>query len=323
MLVVLGHSGVSEPLFQWIYSFHMPLFFFVSGIFFKPMAHFFWGGYMRHLRIKKLYFPFVLNTFLFICFTPLLFKLHLTLTHYDSWQSWLQSILLTIRFRVGAIDLLGQYWFLPVMFFANGILLLVVRVIHRRLYQLLIFSCIFVLGYTLSDYGHFNKPYDLERAMYYSAFIYIGWISKDIVIHGFNHMEQKELASLIATSLIISILCTWLMSTQTFRALSFFVAALSGIVLFCSLAYLMRNKLTLNLFSYAGKHTLAIFTYHVLIFKLTELTLSYLGFVTMTSGWHGTYPPNPYFFIYLSTGFLIPLLFVFLKERKNDFYHQS
>lgn len=44
MLVVLGHSGVSEPLFQWIYSFHMPLFFFVSGIFFKPMAHFFGGG---------------------------------------------------------------------------------------------------------------------------------------------------------------------------------------------------------------------------------------------------------------------------------------
>lgn len=33
--VVLGHSFCSEDLKQYIYSFHMPLFFFLSGIFWR------------------------------------------------------------------------------------------------------------------------------------------------------------------------------------------------------------------------------------------------------------------------------------------------
>ena len=39
LLVVMGHNDfslISPFLFKLIYSFHMPLFFFMSGIFFKP-----------------------------------------------------------------------------------------------------------------------------------------------------------------------------------------------------------------------------------------------------------------------------------------------
>ena len=35
MLMVLGHT-CGQPLYNWIYSFHMPLFFIVSGLFFSP-----------------------------------------------------------------------------------------------------------------------------------------------------------------------------------------------------------------------------------------------------------------------------------------------
>jgi fucose 4-O-acetylase-like acetyltransferase len=31
-LVVLGHTGIPVKLSYWIYSFHMPLFFFISGM---------------------------------------------------------------------------------------------------------------------------------------------------------------------------------------------------------------------------------------------------------------------------------------------------
>ena len=31
-LMILGHGCVNESITQWIYSFHMPLFFFISGM---------------------------------------------------------------------------------------------------------------------------------------------------------------------------------------------------------------------------------------------------------------------------------------------------
>lgn len=38
-LVVLGHFAVfASPLYHYIYLFHMPLFFFISGMFAKPMS---------------------------------------------------------------------------------------------------------------------------------------------------------------------------------------------------------------------------------------------------------------------------------------------
>ena len=37
VLVVLGHTGLPEVFRKWIYEFHMPLFFFISGMFFKPL----------------------------------------------------------------------------------------------------------------------------------------------------------------------------------------------------------------------------------------------------------------------------------------------
>ena len=36
VLVLLGHLPIPEVVKMWIYSFHMPLFFFCSGLFFRP-----------------------------------------------------------------------------------------------------------------------------------------------------------------------------------------------------------------------------------------------------------------------------------------------
>ena len=38
VLVVLGHTGLPEVFRRWVYIFHMPLFFYISGMFFKPVT---------------------------------------------------------------------------------------------------------------------------------------------------------------------------------------------------------------------------------------------------------------------------------------------
>jgi fucose 4-O-acetylase-like acetyltransferase len=58
VLMVIGHAGCPALLHDTIYSFHMPFFFIVSGMFFVPPID---RGFMKQFikrRIKGLYIPF-------------------------------------------------------------------------------------------------------------------------------------------------------------------------------------------------------------------------------------------------------------------------
>lgn len=56
-LMVMGHSSLPEPLHNWIYSFHMPFFFILSGFFFKSDKYTF-GSFLQR-RIKTILLPYV------------------------------------------------------------------------------------------------------------------------------------------------------------------------------------------------------------------------------------------------------------------------
>ena len=71
-LMVIGHTGIPLPLRIWIYSFHMPLFFFISGFFYKRDKYGI-GSFVK-ARCKTLvipYFIFLVITFLWFRFFDL------------------------------------------------------------------------------------------------------------------------------------------------------------------------------------------------------------------------------------------------------------
>lgn len=76
ILVVIGHTGISSSLpglFHWIYSFHMPLFYFLSGVCFKQeMYKNDIRQYLRY-RWRNLLLPFIV----FNCITFFILKLHI------------------------------------------------------------------------------------------------------------------------------------------------------------------------------------------------------------------------------------------------------
>lgn len=111
ILVVLGHlSKVYEGIGQWIYSFHMPLFFVISGILFyktneknKSLKRFIVG------RLKGLAFPYVTISVLNILYDLVL----------HGFEHAKEYIIDTITLN-GILAL----WFLPALFFAEIILFL-------------------------------------------------------------------------------------------------------------------------------------------------------------------------------------------------------
>ena len=68
-LVIIGHTSIaniSPILYDWIYSFHMPLFYMLSGLMFNPDKYDTLVKYLNR-RVRSLIIPFLLlNTILFI-----------------------------------------------------------------------------------------------------------------------------------------------------------------------------------------------------------------------------------------------------------------
>lgn len=69
-LVVIGHTSIaqiSQTLYDWIYSFHMPMFYMLSGMVFNPAKYNSFRTYLQR-RVKTLVIPFfILNTILYLC----------------------------------------------------------------------------------------------------------------------------------------------------------------------------------------------------------------------------------------------------------------
>ena len=57
-LMVIGHSGINPSIGHWIYMFHMPLFFFLSGYLFKDKYFDDRWSFVKN-KVKGYYFPFV------------------------------------------------------------------------------------------------------------------------------------------------------------------------------------------------------------------------------------------------------------------------
>lgn len=112
LLMVIGHSGAPESLGRFIYLFHMPCFFFLSGYMFKT-GYFTDARRFVMRRLRGLYLPFVKYSFLFIA-------LHLVLQLYGFYGialnlAALPQHLVKVLTLSTSDQLLGGYWFLKVL----------------------------------------------------------------------------------------------------------------------------------------------------------------------------------------------------------------
>lgn len=103
ILVVIGHMGINSAIFRFIYAFHMPLFFFISGITYKEKR--------TVDNLKTLILPYAVGGLV-----PL--ALYAVFNRYG----WL-DIVNDLRGLVGGCSADGFYftpnpalWFLPCMF---------------------------------------------------------------------------------------------------------------------------------------------------------------------------------------------------------------
>ena len=271
LLVVLGHSGFSLNIRWWIWSFHMPLFFLLSGLVFSVNKYpDFYGLFKK--RNKSLLRPYFVFTILVLSLTAFILP--------DYWY----LIKSTIIYGWFSIAL----WFIPVLYLTEFLYYFIRKNISAKHTFFLLILCS-ALGYALSRYNiHF--PYKPEIVFTSVLFYGIGNLFFSGINNALNNFSKPVIIVSAAFFLLINIIFCYLNYVQFDMAINSignyfyaYLAALAGISFIILLSYFITSNAFMikikNVFNYLGINTLIILAVHqmikiYLVFVLGKMNIS-------------------------------------------------
>lgn len=283
ILVVGGHCSVNFIHQFPVYSFHMPLFIFISGYFFH--AHDFRTFLTK--KVKHLLIPFLLwNAFYGV------------IINWLAMEGWTQighaplslKSLLWDPFTTGWPFIFnGPAWFVGSLFFVQLLYWFLYKITGNRV---LIIGIIAILSYFLSLYLTFHgwsswgnhAGIGIERILFFLIFYYLGGIYKTYIENRSVFSIKNALLVIFSCFLINELLrntinagIAYNVHQMKFPAQSYWlpmITACTGICLYLQFAnfiiYKVRNYHILN---FIGRHTYSVMTHHQFFFWLTNTVL--------------------------------------------------
>lgn len=188
-LVFLGHTTlISKEIDHYIFSFHMPLFFFVSGIFYKGSDAY---SDLREFLLIRLntrivpYFSFGILTY-FIWVVPILMRKYgIYQGTYPVPDSLFIKPFLGMFYGIGDSEWLphnGMLWFLACLFIVEVIFYLI-NSFFRTWRPLLVVLLVFALiGYLDSVYFSYRVPFSADIALTAVVLYGLGYLTKDYLL---------------------------------------------------------------------------------------------------------------------------------------------
>lgn len=297
LLVVLGHSdflnsygfdvtNIISPslesvkieykfIREWIYSFHMPLFFILSGAVFQLSCstESFKIYFMK--RVRRLLIPF------FMCGIFFSVPIKYLVGYYDGSNiivAYIKSLLLMLT--------PGHLWFLWVTFVIN-ILMFSFRKKLWKNYKLFLFVCLIL--YIISFYYRV-EVFQIYRICRYPLFFYAGYLME---LKGIREKIESHYCCITIISLIISIIM--LPITQSILnsnimiiyALFTLVQALVGSVFLLGFSYILlykTNILERTMYKSLYKHNFEIYLYHEPLSFLIVWLMNYFNILKLFNG---------------------------------------
>lgn len=273
ILVVMGHNDfslISPFFFKLIYSFHMPLFFFMSGIFFKPDLSF--------LTLVRRRFDSVLRPYIFTIL--LIFFATISFTRVDFANS--TSRLIKALYGNGHYLDWVQLWFLPQLFAVSLLAFFFFQLIRRagrpwlKWILLVAMQVVGVLNisafwpFKINLFGKqltiFGLPLSLDLVFISGFFFILGYE----LFQNFPVTVFRKPLSLLITGLLLSILVWFFPPTIDFNIRQFdslffnTLEAMLGIAFtLCLALQIERISRMAAIFQYIGRASLIILLFQV------------------------------------------------------------
>lgn len=312
ILMVVGHSRCPEQLDDFIYLFHMPCFFFISGFLFKEKYLTDMWTFVKR-RLKGLWWPFVKWSIIFL----LLHNIFYYCYFYQNLYSWKDVVykLFKILTLTGSEQLLGGYWFLKELLYASIMSLVAMKIVRVAIREKIsdikigiILSLIFlIIAYFLSiipfKIPTINSLTMLAAACYLAGYTFCKFPGN------YNSSLIKCITCFVVV-LAISFVFRGSMYITGWRIIIYFIISMIGTLGIINFSGLIKGKV-MNILNYIGSKTLYILTFHFLSFKLVSyIKIEQFGLsITKLSDFpvipeHNTY----YWIIYSIIGTILPLL---------------
>lgn len=278
IFVVIGHVQTGNALTNWIYSFHMPLFFFLSGITLKTDQKS-WKQFSMKLskRILVPYFLYSIPYLFFLLAQSILFQKNVNLA-----QSFL-AFFLSIRETKYYLGL----WFLPVLFLSEVIVYLIILL--KKQLQCLMIALIVTIAFVYAAAVKRPLPWALDAAPIAAFFIWIGYRYKNVidVEHPLKVVPTVSRYIICAGMLALNVFFCYCNTAVLGKNVDMYkmrygnpalymAAAIAGIGFVICLCQIFLDTRNLNFLLNIGKNTLHIYCLHgiLLTFMKKALALS-------------------------------------------------
>lgn len=278
ILVVYGHSLSSHSFRYLIYAFHMPLFFFLSGLVFTYRKEQSLVAFLKK-NAKAILLPYVIFA---------LISLGLWIIDKEPSQTEILKQFLSIFYGNGNNYLLAFnniLWFLPCLFLTRLGMYLINRVSLRWQVIATVLLLFSLIGYLYSLFwAEYKLFFGLETALTAIVFFGAGYLWKTSASIVQKHVEHYAFPAFFLFLLICLIFAVLnyqhygsqvdLRVDRLNNYIYFYLSAFAGTFATLTLSQIIKKSRVLE---YLGKNTLVLFAWHLLLFSYFTRFLSATG----------------------------------------------
>ncbi|MDD3014155.1 MAG: acyltransferase family protein [Candidatus Gastranaerophilales bacterium] len=264
IFVIFAHVlTISPALLNYIYSFHMPLFFFISGYLFSDTKYKTLKDFSKKKAQTLLVPYFIFSAVSFIYWALIQTRMGDDIQHPNLFHAFIGI------FYSNPADHAMSYnvalWFLTCLF-CTEILFFIVKKRNENKHHLIISLVLFsILGYLYSLYVHFNLPWSIDVAFSAVVFYGVGYLFKTVNKNDYFLQKFSRIPVLLIVVAVNYFLSQInheidMASNELHNYFLFYTGAFLGIFSWISVSFLIKESKYL---SYIGKNSLIIFGLHL------------------------------------------------------------
>jgi fucose 4-O-acetylase-like acetyltransferase len=310
ILMVAGHSGCPEYVHDFIYLFHMPLFFFLSAYFFRDEKVTVHCGQFVMRKFKNLYWPYIKWSFVFL----LLHNVFYIIGFYDSSLTW-QNILVNAKRSVLGMwqgeKILGAYWFLISLFWESMLFAAIIWMKHKvrsNYFDIIAVVGLFFIGY------YSSVDLLINREMVLLPVFYMGYLTAR------RQVDLSATRRLVLVAALLSLPILAMMAAYTKIEVGqsvfgnpaiFLTGSFMGVYLVMIISAKLDHTLMGKWLDLVGGATMSVLTFHFLSFKILTWLLVFLGIYSpsVLSQWPVPtgHAYNNLWWLYTIVGVMVPI----------------
>lgn len=277
LLVILGHiqNYIPKNLLIYIYSFHMPLFFYISGFLYKE-------EYEKNLsikeyakkRFKQLIYPYI--TLSLINLIWLIIKEHSIEQIIKFILSFGYSNYIFDKNYVGAV------WFLLCLFNVEMIYFIISK--KFKIKRQIIIIILYIIGIIFSKFMIYRLPFWLDIALFGILFYHLGFMIKNRKEYNYTLIKKTFLLIIFIIVSIIGIVLNYkycysekflgridMLYLHFGNIFYFTITAISGIFTWHLVSNIIKEN---NILEWFGRNTLIIMGIHIIILQVLEFFIN-------------------------------------------------